>query len=240
MALSLRYQFWCWRKFASEVEIRLAHKLSKPGTLSLDVGANAGAYSYFMWRAGATVHAFEPIPELGDKLASRYGNKINLHRLGISDHTGAAEIKAPLINGQPAYGLASVEQEWPSEQSIQHSIQLKTIDSFDFSNLGVLKIDIEGHENAALRGASNTLQTSRPFVVIEAEERHRPGAVQDVWGQLKTHDYCGGFIQNRRFQDISTFTVAKHQHQFGSPEYVFNFVFYPREQTTKYSQALGV
>jgi len=60
MSLSARYRFWCWRKYWSEREIRLAAKFAKPNTLCLDVGANAGAYSYFMQRAGTTVHAFEP------------------------------------------------------------------------------------------------------------------------------------------------------------------------------------
>lgn len=103
MTLSLRYKFWCWRKYLAEPEIRLAAKFAKPGTLCLDVGANAGAYSYFMQRAGAMVHAFEPIPELAARLRERFADRLTVHQLGISDQTGQFEINAPLINGLGPY-----------------------------------------------------------------------------------------------------------------------------------------
>lgn len=225
MSLSARYRFWCWRKYWSEREIRLAAKLAKPGTLCLDIGANAGAYSYFMQSAGATVHAFEPIPELATRLRERFSSRLTVHQLGISDRAGQFEIKAPLINGQPAYGLASVEQRWPEDQSVTHKIETRTLDSFAFENVSLLKIDIEGHEAAALRGALETLARCRPALIIEAEDRHKPGAVAEVWSLLKPLGYGGSFSSNGQSCDITQFDVARHQRAFGDRDYVFNFVF---------------
>lgn len=225
MSLSARYRFWCWRKYWREREIRLIAKLSRPNSLCLDVGANAGAYSYFMLRAGASVHAFEPIPSLAARLRERYENSLSVNQLGISDRAGQFEIKAPLIDGQPAYGLASVEQTWPDDQSITHKIEARTLDSFAFENVSLIKIDIEGHEAAALRGALETLKRCRPALIIEAEERHKPGAVAEVWRVLEPLGYRGSFNARGRIKDISEFQVAKHQHAFDDPNYVFNFVF---------------
>lgn len=104
-----------------------------------------------MQRTGAMVHAFEPIPELAARLCERFANRLTLHQLGISDQAGQFEIHAPLVAGQPAYGLASVEQSWPVGQSISHRIETRTLDSFSFENVSLIKIDIEGHEAAALR-----------------------------------------------------------------------------------------
>lgn len=227
MSLSARYRFWCWRKYWSEREIRLAAKFAKPGTVCLDVGANAGAYSYFMERAGAAVHAFEPIPDLAAQLNERFGHRLTVHQIGISDRAGQFEIKAPLIDGKPAYGFASVEQTWPQDQSISHRIETRTLDSFAFENVSLIKIDIEGHEAAALRGAQETLKRCRPALIIEAEERHKPGAVAEVWRVLQPLGYRGSFISGGRTYDIGQFDVARHQRVFGDREYVFNFVFEP-------------
>ena len=225
MSLSARYRFWCWRKYWSEREIRLAAKFAKPGTLCLDIGANAGAYSYFMQRAGAMVHAFEPIPELAGRLRERFADRLTVHQLGISDQTGQFEINAPLIDGQPAYGLASVEQSWPIGQSISHRIDTRTLDSFSFENVSLIKIDIEGHEAAALRGAKETLKRCRPALIIEAEERHHHSAVADVWRILQPLGYRGSFASLGRTYDILEFDVGVHQAAFDAPNYVFNFVF---------------
>lgn len=221
----MRYRFWCWRKYWGEREIRLAAKFAKPGTLCLDVGANAGAYSFFMQRAGATVHAFEPIPDLAWHLRQRFAGRISVHQLGISDQTGEHEIQAPLIDGQPAYGLASIEQAWAPEQSVAHKIETRTLDSFAFENVSLIKIDVEGHEAAALRGAQETLKRCHPILIIEAEERHHPGAVAEVWSLLQPLGYRGSFNNRGHVYDISQFDVARHQRSFGDSDYVFNFVF---------------
>ncbi len=227
MSLSARYRFWCWRKYWGEREIRLAAKFAKPGTVCLDVGANAGAYSFFMQRAGATVHAFEPIPELAAQLRERFGSRLTVHQIGISDRAGEFEIKAPLIAGKPAYGFASVEQTWPEDQSISHRIETRTLDSFAFENVSLIKIDIEGHEAAALRGAQETLMRCRPTLIIEAEDRHKAGAVAEVWSLLKPMGYGGSFSSNGHIYDIAQFDVTRHQRVFGDRSYVFNFVFQP-------------
>jgi FkbM family methyltransferase len=178
-----------------------------------------------MQRAGAVVHSFEPIPELAAQLRKRFADRLTVHQLGISDKKGEFEINAPLIDGQPAYGFASVEQSWPAGQSISHRIETRTLDSFSFENVSLIKIDIEGHEAAALRGAQETLKRCRPALIIEAEERHHPSAVSDVWRLLQPLGYRGSFVSLGRTYDISQFDVGVHQGTFGAPNYVFNFVF---------------
>ena len=225
--MNLRYRLWCWRKFFAEPEIRIAAHLARNGSRCLDIGANAGAYSYFMRRAGAEVHAFEPIAPLVADLRRRFGSSITIHPLAVSDLAGTVDIRAPLIQGKPAYGLASIEQAWEPNKVISHRVEMRTIDSFAFDNVSLIKIDIEGHEAAALRGAAATIARCRPALIIEAEERHPPGAVAAVWDQLRTLNYRGTFICRGKTQDITSFTPARHQRAFGDADYVFNFLFVP-------------
>jgi FkbM family methyltransferase len=46
-------------------------------------------------------------------------------------------------------------------------VELRTIDSFGFSNVSIMKIDVEGFELEVLKGAVETIATWHPAIVIE-------------------------------------------------------------------------
>ena len=46
-------------------------------------------------------------------------------------------------------------------------VQQKTLDSFNFSNVDYIKIDVEGHELKVLKGATNTIKKYNPLIVME-------------------------------------------------------------------------
>jgi len=97
----------------------------------------------------------------------------------------------------------------------------------------VIKIDVEGHELAVLEGAQTLLLKDHPSLMIEAEERHRPGTVREISSYLANFGYLGFFLVGRRLRPIAEFDVARYQNA-GSislsevlPGYVYanNFVF---------------
>lgn len=51
-------------------------------------------------------------------------------------------------------------------------------------SLGLIKIDVEGHELAALRGAEQSLLRCWPFLLLEADDPHNPNAVERVRAYL--------------------------------------------------------
>ena len=55
-------------------------------------------------------------------------------------------------------------------------IPIKTLDSLELDGLSLLKIDVEGMQDAVLRGASNTIRESRPILVIEAFKKNQERA----------------------------------------------------------------
>jgi FkbM family methyltransferase len=140
-----------------------------------------------MLRSGAKVEAFEPISSLARSLSERYGDAITVHECAASDSNGFVEIHVPLVDGRKAYGYSSCEKSWALEERFK--VATRTIDSFEFSDVGLMKIDVEGHELAVLNGAKDTIKRCRPILIIEAEERHRARAKETVCELLASLGY---------------------------------------------------
>ncbi len=222
---ALRYRAWCWKKYLGEPEIRMAARLARPGSRCIDVGANAGAYSYFMKRSGALVEAFEPIPELATTLERRFKSSITVHPIAASNTNGTTEIHIPVVTGNPLYGYASCENTWPQAEQIHLSVTTRTIDSFEFENVSLMKIDVEGYELAVLEGAFETIKKSKPALIIEAEERHRKDAVSSVIHYLKQFGYSGKFISHGVEHPLEDFRQPRDQAHPETKGYICNFIF---------------
>jgi hypothetical protein len=102
-----------------------------------------------------------------------------------------------------------------------------------------MKIDVEGHELAALRGAAGTIKDSLPNLLIEAEERHRKDAVTSVLGFLSAYGYTGLFHVNDKLHPIEEFDASVHQDvsMTGKP-YVNNFIFIHKSKVAQFHAAL--
>lgn len=225
----LRYQAWCWKKYFQEAEIRAAARIARtqPGMRCIDVGANGGVYSHFMKRAGAKVEAFEPIPVLAEDIQRRFGGSIAVHQVALSDRNGSTELHIPIVDGQLQYGYASCENEWDQGQQQKIAVETRTLDSYNFKDVGLIKIDVEGYELAVLEGALETIRTSRPTLIIEAEERHRKNAVTSIAELLKKYGYQGTFIKNGVEHPLSDFRQVHDQAKPEVKGYVCNFIYTP-------------
>jgi hypothetical protein len=78
-------------------------------------------------------------------------------------------------------------------------------------SVGFIKVDVEGHELAVLLGARKILERDRPAILVEAEERHRPGAVQSIRDLLTPLGYHGFMLDAGRLSPISNFDATRDQ-----------------------------
>jgi hypothetical protein len=62
----------------------------------------------------------------------------------------------------------------------QGVIPMKTLDSFDFPNIDLIKIDVEGFEGEILKGAMETIERHKPVLVIEQQKHEYQNDMQDV------------------------------------------------------------
>jgi FkbM family methyltransferase len=141
------------------------HRLVDPGDMVVDVGANVGyVTSLAAVRAGRSgrVIAIEPHPAVFELLQANVASwsgkpalaPIELHRAALSSRDGTGTIVAGPAFAQNM-GLSYLAGEG---ETGSHEVELRRLDQLvDGALIGLLKIDVEGHETEVLRGASSLL-----------------------------------------------------------------------------------
>lgn len=161
---------------------QIIRKVCRPTSNCADVGCHKGEIlDLFLAASPNGQHfGFEPIPDLYEKLAHKYGNIQGCHILGIalSNQKGSSSFNHVVSN--PSYsGLLKRKYDRPHEEDKQITVQTEKLDEIWPKDLAldVLKIDVEGGEQMVLEGAVNTLTRCKPTVIFE----HGLGA-SEVYG----------------------------------------------------------
>jgi FkbM family methyltransferase len=146
----------------------------RPGCLLLDIGANAGQSALAMaaLRPDARIVSFEAnrhnIADL--RLVARLlRGRHSFHHVALSDREDRGVLRMPLVGGTPMPALASLEpapQLGPVDRVEEQEVLLRTLDSFELRP-DFVKLDVEGHEHAVLRGMERTLGDCGPALMIE-------------------------------------------------------------------------
>jgi FkbM family methyltransferase len=153
----------------------------KPGAVLFDVGAHVGLFTVLLVRwAGPTghVYAFEPTPvtrtALLDHLSlNEVGGQATVCPLALSDAEGSSFLYT--LSNSPENTLSSAHGRLPLAEGTP--VNVTTIDAFcSAASIAptCIKIDIEGFEIHALRGAKQILARHRPTVVVEMHPMNWP------------------------------------------------------------------
>lgn len=137
----------------------LAWRLAGGDDLAIDVGANIGYFTGLLARRARRVIALEPNPRLRRFIAGNVESwdvrdRITLDYRAASSGSGTATLFFP-DDYEENHGLASLER---SDQTVSQEIETVGLDEVIAGReVGVMKIDVEGHELSALQGASESL-----------------------------------------------------------------------------------
>jgi FkbM family methyltransferase len=158
----------------------------------------------------------------------------------LSDQSGPQQMRVPFINGQRVDSRATLNQHHEPAQTATREItvQRDTLDALAQRNLfgpvGLIKIDVEGHELAVINGATQFLTTRQPLLLIEIEARHHQFPIATIFGRLEALGYRGYYAnpQTATLLPVCDFVVARDQdpaaiatRQFSC--YLNNFFFVP-------------
>jgi FkbM family methyltransferase len=172
--------------FIPREEEILPHLMMNRGETFADVGANVGYYSLktALENRGNEVKvvAIEAHPEtyralLKNIQCNSFGDNIITINKAATDKKDIVRMYEKDVDGVKMAGNASICISVDRENSI--SVQCDTLDSILAGHkVDVLKMDIEGAEVMALKGASNVLKTLRK-IVVEIHEDNL-AAVQSI------------------------------------------------------------
>jgi FkbM family methyltransferase len=152
-------------------EMSFALHLLRPGDLFLDGGANVGVWSVLAASTGAKVLAVEPVPDTFALLnrqaeVNDFGARFTARRCALSEGpgtvrmtTGHDAVNTVVAAGAPPDGVTEVPAD--------------TLDALCGDRPPTLiKLDLEGHEPAALRGGRRVLAS--PELLALVIETFRP------------------------------------------------------------------
>lgn len=214
----------------------------------IDVGANVGTYSLAARRVvgrSGTVLALEANPVVFRELVTSVRSAgVTCLNLAASNQSGWATLSVPTdANGIAETQLASLEARNSAGENLTMLTRTTRIDDLVpwGASVSVIKIDVEGHELAVLEGATETLNTSRPALVVEIEARHLVGVLlEEVVGWVRARGYDAFGIASVGLIPWARYDVFEHQTRWLASqdglttiqrpaEYVNNFLFLARD-----------
>lgn len=133
---------------------------------AIDGGAHAGEWTALLRPHFSLVTAFEPDAGLFDKLQREYDAdpRVAVRSEALLDRSGAGILQ------MPEEGSAKRRRQFVRSGS--GPIRIIDLDGCRFASCGLLKLDIEGGELPALRGAAQLIARFKPVVVVEFKWRN--------------------------------------------------------------------
>jgi FkbM family methyltransferase len=227
------------RRRVFEPELKLVpFFISKPGAV-FDIGANLGEYTYVLEKTVGPrrTYSIEPIPQLSAKL-TRLFPEVKVLNLALSDTAGTQSLKIPIIDGNPVWSRSTLEQfsEAGETGSIFEQVRLQTLDSLceeiNVRDVAFIKIDVEGHEQKVLNGATKVMARCHPVLLVEIEQRHHTEPIACIFSWIQKHGYSGLFYDLRRMslRPIAEFSIDSGRVEtLGTADFVNNFFFVKHE-----------
>lgn len=145
----------------------------KPGMFVADVGANHGYFTVLMADivgAHGRVVAFEPHPNtvnlLRQSLAvNGFGGRVDVVDCAVSDQDGAS-LTFHMPAGEPK-NARLIDRAYDGLTTVTVRSTTLTTALADWPKLDFVKIDVEGAEEAVLRGGSSLIERTKPALLLE-------------------------------------------------------------------------
>ena len=223
--------------FRGEIELRLLPLLCNRSLVSVDAGAHHGIYTLGTSLFSRRVVAVEPQSHLATALKQSMPASTTLLEGALSSESGEATLRIPLDEWDSRSHLDVGGDEgghWRSQR-----VSLFRLDDIVREPVGFVKIDVEGHEQEVLEGATRILTSDKPIFLIEIEERHKVGSVRDIARFMQERGYRGFFVEGSRIRPIEEFDLARFQatsligegDRASYKDYINNFIYVPEGVT---------
>lgn len=139
--------------------------------VAIDAGAHRGDWSDIMSRRFGVVYAFEPSIDMVEKLRRRFaGNdKVVVRHAAVWIRAERVSLVPDPEHPLKTYGR--FVQPNGDVRAIANNVEAIAIDDMELPRCGLIKLDLEGAEMAALEGARETIKRCRPVMIVECKAR---------------------------------------------------------------------
>jgi FkbM family methyltransferase len=237
-----------------EPELRELKHFVPPGKTAIDIGTWWGPWSWWLARMVPNVEAFEPNASICRGLEGVLPANVHLHDVALSDRKGQSVLWSP--SGDIGTEGRSTLIAQPRSSWVKQDVEVATLDEYAFSNVGFVKIDVEGLELEVLRGAANLIEKERPNIFIEVEDAHHPGDhVDEVFDFISGFGYTGTYLDGKTWRPVESFDRVQTRQRGernkqmgifqalfarGRERYINNFLFVPPgEKSGRERQSAG-
>lgn len=170
-----------------------------------DVGANIGNHSLWFSRRFARVVAFEPNPIcvrlFEANMMMNDVTNVQLFPVGLSEAAGQLNFHMDRSGNLGRSGVTSelaakTDQTFPIEVAAGDGLLTPAV--LAGLPLSAVKIDVEGHELAALKGLRQTIVQHKPLVMFESHGATGESGSDRVVDYLSQLGYCHYYVIERR------------------------------------------
>jgi FkbM family methyltransferase len=233
-----------WRTADREKPVlrRCIERLLATGATAVDVGAGVGRFTWLLARCvgrSGRVVAVEPNPvNLGPLRTLALTAPVTVVPQALSSCAGVRALHVPVIAGRSMWGLGRLDDGGGYGMVRRVSVLTATLDAVSAGmSPSFVKCDVEGHEDEVFRGGGGVLDSCRPTVLVEVEQRHRRAPVTDLFDDFASRAYLGFGVWPASLRPIARFSPEEHQDRTGwhdpasAPQgYIGDFLFVPTER----------
>lgn len=157
----------------------------------IDGGSNIGLFSLYISRriGNGFVYAFELQEVINgiceNNVELNNVNNVLCHHLAISEKTGELVGHTPINYYEENISSVGVK----TEATGVHTTRTIALDDFGIENIGLIKLDLEGHEPKALKGMWSIIDKWKPCLIIELSDGYLGDDVQKIVDEIKSHGY---------------------------------------------------
>jgi len=172
LSSTLEWQLWAFGRYEPHLS-ELFGRLVKPGDRCIDVGANVGVHTVRLARLagpGGEVIAVEPDPDVirrarRNVALNGLGN-VRLVHAAASERAGTMSLYRPGPQDTNRARASLHHHSYLTGEST--TVPVVSVDDLCAdAPVALIKIDVEGHEAAVLRGAADTIARHAPSLVFE-------------------------------------------------------------------------
>jgi len=166
----------------------------------LDIGGCYGIQSIRMAKDFVTVEAFEPLFYKFLEYNTKEFDNVNIHPYALSSSNSTATMRVGVFNA----GGSNITYKTRDKRQKYEEVETRTLDSFGFTDVDFIKIDVEGHEWIVLESGFETAKQCNVFMIEIDDGKQLPSKKHRNYDDIHMYFEERGF-RNKRFRHDTVF-----------------------------------